>query len=235
MRFNINSLSNTNSSPLFAKEKSIFAQNNTVMYELLTKFILLFAVIDPIGTIPVFMASTAAFNKVEKRKIAFKAVGISAVILLFFILAGEVLLNMMEIPLPAFQIAGGIVLFLFAITMIFGEGKPEDEMKAIKKGHDPAVFPLAMPSIASPGAMLAAVLLTENSIYGFWEQAITATILLVVLGIVLLLLISSHYIFKIIGKDGASIISRLMGLILASIAITSILGGITQYFGLSLS
>ncbi|MDY0076814.1 MAG: MarC family protein [Bacteroidales bacterium] len=205
------------------------------MLELFTKFILLFAVIDPIGTIPVFMASTAAFNKTDKRKIAFKAVGIAALILLFFILAGEVLLNTMEIPLPAFQIAGGIVLFLFAISMIFGEGKPEDEMKTIKKGHDPAVFPLAIPSIASPGAMLAAVLLTENSIYGYLDQAITAVVLLVVLGIVLLLLLGSHYIFKIIGNDGASLISRLMGLILASIAVTSILGGITQYFGLSLS
>lgn len=205
------------------------------MPELISKFILLFAVIDPIGTIPVFMASTVAFSQAEKRRIAIKAVGISAVILLFFILAGEVLLNVMEIPMAAFQIAGGIVLFLFALTMIFGEGKPEDEMKTIKKGHDPAVFPLAIPSIASPGAMLGAVLLTENSIYGFWEQAMTASILLFILGIVLLLLISSHSIFKIIGKDGASIISRIMGLILASIAVTSVLEGLTQYFGLSIS
>ncbi len=80
-----------------------------------------------------------------------------------------------------------------------------------------------------------AVLLTENSIYGFWEQAMTASILLFILGIVLLLLISSHSIFKIISKDGASIISRIMGLILASIAVTSVLEGLTQYFGLSIS
>ncbi len=200
------------------------------MNDLLTQFILLFAVIDPIGTIPVFMASTAAFSQSEKKKIALKAVGLSALILLFFILAGELLLDAMDIPLAAFQIAGGIVLFVFALMMIFGESKPDDEIKSIKKNNDPSVFPLAIPSIASPGAMMAAVLLTENSIYGFWDQLITAAILLIVLLAVLLLLFGSHFIFKLIGNGGASIISRVMGLLLASMAVKSVLDGITQYF-----
>jgi len=200
------------------------------MNDLLTQFILLFAVIDPIGTIPVFMASTAAFSQSEKKKIALKAVGLSALILLFFILAGELLLDAMDIPLAAFQIAGGIVLFVFALMMIFGESKPDDEIKSIKKNNDPSVFPLAIPSIASPGAMMAAVLLTENSIYGFWDQLITAAILLIVLLAVLLLLFGSHFIFKMIGNGGASIISRVMGLLLASMAVKSVLDGITQYF-----
>ena len=200
------------------------------MTELLTQFILLFAVIDPIGTIPVFMASTAAYSRSEKKRIALKAVGLSALVLLFFILAGELLLDAMDIPLAAFQIAGGIVLFVFALMMIFGESKPEDEIKSIKKNNDPSVFPLAIPSIASPGAMMAAVLLTENSIYGFWDQFITAIILLIVLLIVLFLMLGSHFIFKLIGNGGASIISRVMGLLLASMAVKSVLDGITQYF-----
>jgi multiple antibiotic resistance protein len=200
------------------------------MTELLTHFILLFAVIDPIGTIPVFMASTAAYSRSEKKRIALKAVGLSALVLLFFILAGELLLDAMDIPLAAFQIAGGIVLFVFALMMIFGESKPEDEIKSIKKNNDPSVFPLAIPSIASPGAMMAAVLLTENSIYGFWDQFITAIILLIVLLIVLILMLGSHFIFKLIGNGGASIISRVMGLLLASMAVKSVLDGITQYF-----
>ncbi len=200
------------------------------MNELLTQFILLFAVIDPIGTLPVFMASTAAYKQSEKKRIALKAVGLSALVLLFFILAGELLLDAMEIPLSAFQIAGGIVLFIFGLTMIFGESKPEDEIKTINKNNDPSVFPLAIPSIASPGAMMAAVLLTENSIYGFWDQFITAIILLIVLLIVLILMLGSHFIFKLIGNGGASIISRVMGLLLASMAVKSVLDGITQYF-----
>ena len=81
----------------------------------------------------------------------------------FFIVLGEIILNAIDIPLPIFQIAGGIVLFLFALTMIFGESKPEEEMSHIKSKDDKAVFPLAMPSLASPGAILAAILLTENS------------------------------------------------------------------------
>ncbi|MBG0781693.1 MAG: MarC family protein [Bacteroidales bacterium] len=200
------------------------------MNELLTQFILLFAVIDPIGTLPVFMASTAAYSRSEKKRIALKAVGLSALVLLFFILAGELLLDAMDIPLAAFQIAGGIVLFVFALMMIFGESKPDDEIKSIKKNNDPSVFPLAIPSIASPGAMMAAVLLTENSIYGFWDQFITAIILLIVLLIVLFLMLGSHFIFKLIGNGGASIISRVMGLLLASMAVKSVLDGITQYF-----
>jgi multiple antibiotic resistance protein len=151
-------------------------------------------------------------------------------VLLFFILAGELLLDAMEIPLSAFQIAGGIVLFIFGLTMIFGESKPEDEIKTINKNNDPSVFPLAIPSIASPGAMMAAVLLTENSIYGFWDQLITATILLIVLVIVLLLMLGSHFIIKLIGNGGASIISRVMGLLLASMAVKSVLEGITDFF-----
>ena len=70
----------------------------------------------------------------------------------------------------AFQIAGGIVVFLFALTMIFGESKPEEELKMVKDLNETAIFPIATPSIASPGAMLAAVILTENSEYGILEQ-----------------------------------------------------------------
>jgi multiple antibiotic resistance protein len=173
---------------------------------------------------------TAAYSRSEKKRIALKAVGLSALVLLFFILAGELLLDAMDIPLAAFQIAGGIVLFVFALMMIFGESKPDDEIKSIKKNNDPSVFPLAIPSIASPGAMMAAVLLTENSIYGFWDQFITAIILLIVLLIVLFLMLGSHFIFKLIGNGGASIISRVMGLLLASMAVKSVLDGITQYF-----
>jgi len=79
-------------------------------------------------------------------------------------MAGEVILTAISIPLPAFQITGGIVLFLFALTMIFGESKPEEEVKLVRSARDTAVFPLAVPSIAGPGAMLAAVMQTENAV-----------------------------------------------------------------------
>ena len=131
------------------------------MIDYVATFIFFFAVIDPIGTVPVFIAVTSGFDREAKRKIAFQSVLVSAGILLFFVVAGEIILTAIDIPLAAFQVAGGLVLFLFAITMIFGESKPEEELKMAAGGSDTAIFPLAVPSIASPGAMLAAVLLAN--------------------------------------------------------------------------
>ncbi|MDP6959538.1 MAG: MarC family protein, partial [Planctomycetota bacterium] len=96
---------------------------------LLTQIILIWAVVDPIGTIPVYLVKTQTLSKPQRIAVAFRAILISAGILLFFIVAGQVLLEAMQIPLSAFQVAGGIILFLFALTMIFGESKPESEME----------------------------------------------------------------------------------------------------------
>ena len=200
------------------------------MNDLIATFIFFFAVIDPIGTIPVYIAVTSRYEDRIKRKIAFQAALISAVILIFFVVAGEIILTAIDIPLSAFQIAGGIVLFLFALTMIFGDSKPEEEVKMIKSGSETAIFPLAVPSIASPGAMLAAVLLTENNRYNLLEQAQTSAIMLFVLLIVLVFMLAASWVHRLIGNSGASIISRVMGLILASVAVSNVLAGIKEYF-----
>ncbi|WP_233861835.1 MarC family protein [Tenacibaculum piscium] len=202
------------------------------MNEFIATFIFFFAVIDPIGSIPVFIAATTNFNEIEKRRIAFKAVLVSALILLFFIVVGELILDVINIPLSAFQIAGGIVLFLFALSMIFGDSKPESEIKTIKSTIETAIFPIAMPSIASPGAMLAVVLLTKNSEFSIWEQFQSSLILIMVLIIVLILLLLAGKVHKIIGDAGASIISRVMGLILTAVAVANIIDGIKESFNL---
>ena len=200
------------------------------MNELIATFIFFFAVIDPIGSVPVFIAATNGFNEREKRSTAFKAVLVSALVLLFFIIVGELILDAINIPLSAFQIAGGIVLFLFALTMIFGDSKPESEIKTIKNTTEIAIFPMAMPSIASPGAMLAVVLLTKNSEYSIWEQFQSSLLLIGVLIIVLVLLLLAAKVHKIIGDAGASIISRVMGLILSSVAVANVIDGIKDSF-----
>lgn len=202
------------------------------MDTLLATFIFFFAVIDPIGTVPVFIASTKGFSDKEKRATAFKAVLVSGLVLLFFIVVGELLLEAINVPLPAFQIAGGIVVFLFALTMIFGESKPESEMKTVTNTTETAVFPIAMPSIASPGAMLVVVLFTKNSENSLWEQFQSSLVLIAVLVIVLVLLLLSNKVHKLIGDAGASIISRVMGLILSSIAVSNVIDGINQAFHL---
>lgn len=202
------------------------------MIDFVATFIFFFAVIDPIGTVPVFIAVTSGFDSAAKRKIAFFATLISAAILVFFVVAGELILTAMGIPLAAFQIAGGIVLFLFALSMIFGESKPEEEVKLAKSHHDTAIFPLAVPSIAGPGAILAAILLTENARFNVWEQVQTVAVMLSVLLIVYLLMLCAGGINKIIGTSGASVISRIMGLILSAVATTNTLVGIKAYFNL---
>ncbi|WP_231759475.1 MarC family protein [Microbulbifer elongatus] len=200
------------------------------MNDWISSFVFFFAVIDPVGTLPVFIAVTSRHTEWQRRKIALLAVAVATGILTFFLLLGQYLLEAIGVPLSAFQVAGGIVLFLFALTMIFGEGKPESEVEIIRDGRETAIFPLAVPSIASPGAMLAAVVLTDNHRFDPIHQVKSATAMLAVLGIVLVLLLAANWIYRWIGDSGASIVSRVMGLILASVATTNVLVGLQQFF-----
>ena len=118
---------------------------------LAVQFVVLWAVIDPIGSIPVYLAKTTGLSLDDRKKIARNAILISAGILFFFLIGGQLLLEAMQIPLSAFQIAGGLVLLIFALTMIFGEGKPQHEIKIQTNINELAVYPLAVPSIASRG------------------------------------------------------------------------------------
>lgn len=200
------------------------------MIDLIPTFIVFFAVIDPVGSVPVFIAVTRGFEDKAKKKIALVAFLASAAILLFFVAAGELILTAMSIPLAAFQIAGGIVLFLFALSMIFGESKPDEEVRLAEDSGETAIFPLAVPSIAGPGAMLTAVLMTENSQYSIVEQAQTFGVIFVVLFIAYIAMLGSRFIDRIIGKTGASVVSRVMGLIITSVGVSNILEGLRAYF-----
>ncbi|QTO01864.1 MarC family protein [Aggregatibacter sp. 2125159857] len=197
---------------------------------LVVQFVVLWAVVDPIGSIPVYLTKTVGLSVEDRRKIARKAVMISAGILIFFLIAGQALLEAMQIPLTAFQIAGGLVLLLFALTMIFGEGKPEQEIKLSSNLNELAVYPLAVPSIASPGAMMAIVLLTDNHRFSLFDQTMTTLIMLSVLLITYLLFLAANRIQRWIGNTGAAVISRVMGLILAAVAINNMLVGIRDFF-----
>lgn len=203
------------------------------MIDIAATFITFFAVVDPIGTLPVFIAVTGHFDNKARRRIALTATLAAAGILLFFVVAGELILAAMSIPLSAFQIAGGIVLFLFALTMIFGESKPDEEMRLAHDHHETAIFPLAVPSIASPGAILAAVLLTENDRFSIAEQAQTFLVLLAVLIVAYVLMLLAGPINRLIGNSGSTVVSRVMGLILASVAMANLLAGVKTYFGLA--
>lgn len=193
---------------------------------ILREFITLLVVIDPVGSIPVFLFAVASVPKKLHRRFAVRAVFIAGLVLLAFLAGGQLLLETLGLRLGSFQIAGGIILFLFALTMIFGESKAASEIEEAGRDHlAGAVFPLAIPSIASPGAMLAIVVLTDNHKQPVFEQAMTAVILIAVLVLTLILLLVATYIYRLIGNTGTSIVSRVMGIVLATIAIDAILGG----------
>jgi multiple antibiotic resistance protein len=190
----------------------------------------LIAVIDPLGSIPVYLEATKQFSVRAKRRIAVKATGIALGVLLFFILVGQYIMEGMHISMEAFQISGGVILFLFSLTMVFGEGKPEEEKHMIKDYSHVTVFPIAIPSIASPGAIMAVVLLTDNDVYKFWQQAAICFAVVIVLIFTCILLLMAGRIQERVGETGITVISKIMGLILASFAIQSILTGIKDYF-----
>ncbi|WP_417259135.1 MarC family protein [Celeribacter sp.] len=194
---------------------------------LIKELVTLFVVIDPVGSIPVFLFAVQRVPRRLHRLFALRAVSISALVLLAFLVGGQFLLETLGLRFGSFQIAGGIILFLFAMTMVFGDSKPAREIEEAGRDHlAGAVFPLAMPSIASPGAMLAIVILTDNHTESIADQAITAGLLILVLLLTLMLLLAASAVNKVIGNTGASVISRVMGIVLATIAVDSIVGGL---------
>ncbi len=197
---------------------------------LLGKFLFLFAVIDPLGSVPVYLEATKEFDDLHKRKIAIRACFLAFGILLFFIVVGQLILEGMAVSLDAFQISGGVILFLFALTMVFGEGKPESEKHLIQDYRHVTIFPVAIPSIASPGAIMAVVLLTDNSLYSIQEQATTTFLTLLVVLLTMSILLAANMVQKRIGAYGITVISKVMGLILASYAVQSILSGLKDFF-----
>lgn len=198
--------------------------------EVVKIFVVLWAFLDPIGTIPVFLEATKQFDKGTKRKIAKKATLIAAGVLLFFLALGQFVLEGMDISLEAFQVSGGAILFIFSLTMIFGESKPDEEVHMIKDYEHVTVFPIAIPSIASPGAIMGVVLLTDNDTTSLLHQSITAVIMIVVLIASYILLLLSQKIHDKFGDNSISVLSRIMGLIIASVAVESMLQGIKLYF-----
>ncbi|EPX76365.1 MarC family protein [Salipiger mucosus] len=194
---------------------------------LIREFITLLVVIDPIGTIPVFLFAAQAVPAALHRRLALRAILIATLVLLAFLVGGQVVLETLGLRLGSFQVAGGVILFLFAMTMIFGESKPDREIEEAGRDHlAGAVFPLAMPSIASPGAMLAIVVLTDNHTETLSDQAVTAGLLVAVLLLTLIVLLLAGRIYRLIGNTGTSVISRVMGIVLATIAVDSVFGGL---------
>lgn len=191
--------------------------------KVLHDFLIIWATIDPIGTMALFAGLTANLTDEERRRTAYKTIIYAALILIGAIAIGQLLLGAMGINLLSFQVAGGVILFLFGLQMIFSEKSSDKTGEPL---HDISVFPLAIPATASPGAILAVILITDNNIYSIQEQLITAGTMLVVIVVTLILLLFSGPIIRIIGNGGASLLTRIMGMILAALSVEFIMEAI---------
>jgi multiple antibiotic resistance protein len=194
--------------------------------ELLALFVTLFVIIDPIGSVPVFIGLTGSLSPEARKRVALKAILVAGGVLLFFVLLGKVLFDAIGVKLTSFEIAGGILLFLFGVKMIFD--KPEGVDMPAEANHDVAVFPLAIPSIAGPGAMLGAVVAANNPSYSVRQQMIATIVLIIVLAITYLFLRAANFINSWIGRTGALILSRVMGIILTAIATETIISALKK-------
>src|SRR5712691_1704199 len=191
--------------------------------QVLRDFLMLLVTIDPIGTLALFVPLTANASVAERRHTAIRAVLYAGAVLLAFLIAGQILLSGLGIRLVSFQLAGGVILFLFGLQMVFGTGiaaaSPEPN-------RDIAVFPLALPAIASPGSIMAVVLLTDNHRQSIAQQALTAGVLLVVLLLTAIALLLAGPIHRLLGQTGESVLIRVLGLILAALAAEQIIAGV---------
>jgi multiple antibiotic resistance protein len=192
-------------------------------------FVTLLVVVDPLGLAPIFAALTRGFSEKQKRDSAIRGTVLGAAILFLFALAGDVLLEALGIGLPAFRIAGGLLLFLLALDMIFARpsgmrASTVREQEEESYQQDISVFPLAIPLLAGPGAITTVLLYTGGS--GTAQVAVFMAALLVVLLLTLASLLLAPSVMRIFGETGANVLSRVLGVLLAALAVQFVLDGL---------
>jgi MarC family membrane protein len=179
---------------------------------------------DPLGNIPVFLAILKKFDPQRQSKIILRESIIAFVILSLFVFFGEYILHGLHITMPALSIAGGVILFIIAIHMIF-----PPERVAVDKGEkteEPLVVPLAVPLTAGPSAMAVVLLFVTRQPTHMWLIFTAVVIASVIFTIIML---CSRYLMKILGNRGLTALERLMGMILTTVAVEMFLSGISQY------
>ncbi|WP_112323865.1 MarC family protein [Oceanibium sediminis] len=199
----------------------------------ITTFVTLFVIIDPIGLAPIFIALTQGHPPPERRKIALRACLIGAAVLALFGIAGEKVLGLVGIGLPAFRIAGGLLLFIIAVEMLF-ERRTERREKTADQDisnptpHDPSVFPLATPLLAGPGALATMILIMGNHSGDFSTQALLIGVMLCVVATAYVLFLLSGGLERILGQVGITVVTRLLGMLLAALAVQFVLDGMAD-------
>ena len=193
----------------------------------ITAFATLFVIIDPIGLAPLFVALTQGMSPQERRAIAVRACIVGFGILAAFGLVGEALLGFVGISMPAFRIAGGALLFLTALDMLFERRQERRDDQAVER-PDPSVFPLAVPLIAGPGAIATMILLTGEAQGDLIQYGAVFAVMAAVVLITLVFFLAGGLIERALGRTGINIVTRLLGMLLAALSVQFILTGLAE-------
>lgn len=196
---------------------------------LLQDFVLLLLAVNPLLVVPEFIGITGKLGAAAKRRIAIQAVLIAGGVLLGFIAVGQTVLAALGIELHAFQIAAGLILLLMSLRMVL----VEDIRHEPAGGHNPAVHPLAVPYMAGPKSIMTVLLLTDSEIYTPRDEIEVAILTVLVLALTLACLLGARWAHRVLRDSGINAISRVMGLILAALAMQYILTALEQAFHLS--
>ncbi len=193
------------------------------LIDLLKATVALFVIVDPLGPVPIFANLTKGMDRGEKRRIFRTAAIVGAALLAVFALVGQELLLLFGITLPGFQVAGGLVLLLLSIEIIF-RGERFDKL-ALASAEETAVFPIAFPLLVGPGAITLTMISLQSS--GL-IVALAAIVVVMFLSWVVLRL--TDRIYRLLGRTGAAVIARVMALFIAAIAIQYVLAGVQFYY-----
>ena len=198
---------------------------------LITSFVTLFVIVDPIGLTPIFFSLTQGLSAKERRIVARRSVLVASCILLLFAIFGEIILNFIGISMPAFSIDGGILLFLTALEMLFQKRKKRREAQGnetLASHDDPSVFPLAVPLISGPGSIATVILLsqTHTNYFGSFELAL---IIFTTMVATYLFFSATTYLNKYLSPTFIDVVTRILGMLLAALATQFIMDGIHNF------
>jgi multiple antibiotic resistance protein len=200
----------------------------------ISAFVTLFVVIDPPGCAPIYASLTTGATDRQRRSMAIRATFIAGLILLFFAVLGEAVLNALHIDLNSFRIAGGIMLFIIAIDMVFEKRterreKRAEELKATPEVEDVSVFPMAMPMMAGPGSIASVMLLVSQN-DGIERAGVIFAALGSVLALTLIALLAAGPLMRVLGAKTEAVITRLLGVLLAALAAQFVIDGLRASF-----
>lgn len=200
----------------------------------ISAFVTFFTIIDPIGLAPVFVGLTAHLNEVQRKNVVTRATILSACIIGFFAVIGRVLLERLGISLYAFNIAGGVLLFLVAVDMLFGRPSGTRETKAetdeaMTRGEDIGVFPLAIPIIAGPGTIATTILYVDLATPNPLELLAVAAAIASALLACWLVMRGSTYLIRLFGRTGILVLTRILGILLAALAVQFVFNGLVLF------